>query len=469
MPEFEETVKEKSKMNGHKSNNGMIDIGNQTYEWPKSFRKQVIALTLQKGWLARFPGVVLREYFEVLDERELIGAILEHHQKYQIAPLVGDLHKEFPDMQDDINDFFKLATRDLSKTSHEVIEWAKDQKMMLALVEGVKLLGQGKIKEIRPLIVEAQQVGNDVVKIGYDLTEDTEQWRSSTSILDVVGTPWSALNSKCGGGLGPGEIGTLVGVTGGKKTTALVNIGYWAAGLIYGMNVLHFTLEMSERKILDRYAARVMLDTFKEYRGDAMSKEFKAALRKAANEKLRGRVRVKQFPANQHTVEDLRDYTSMISELKGFVPDMVIVDYPALLNSRRNYKEKRFEYQEIFSDLRAWAIALDVPMWVVAQAKTSSYGNYILFKKDVAEDIGIAHISDLMISLNQTKDEEEADKVRFYVAKTREDKAGGHTRALLKYPSIIEDRKNPFVDVDIADKIEKTKEQWANSKKKKAK
>lgn len=456
---------------GHRPDDKPLEVSIRTYDWPKSFRKQVIALTLQKGWLSRFPGVIQKEYFEILDERELVGMILAHHSKYQTAPLIGDLQKEFPEMQDDITDFFLLSNQNLSKTSHEVIEWAKDQAMMLALVDSIQLYKQNRHKEIRPRIVQAQQVGNDVVKVGYDLTIDTEEWRNSVSLLDVVGTPWRALNGTCGGGLGPGELGVILGKAGGLKTTSLINIGYWAAGLIYGYNVLHFSLEMSEKKILDRYAARVMLSDYKKYRSDTMNSQFKKALRKAAKEKLRGRIRVKQFPANQVTVEGLQDYTSMVAELKGFIPDMIIVDYPALISPKKRSSEaRRFEYQEIYNDLRAWAIDWDIPMWVVAQAKTVSYGKYILGKSDIAEDSQIGHIADLLISVNQTKDEEEAGKVRYYVAKTREDTTGGHTRATVKYPAIIEPvLESPFVSDEATELVEKVKVELAKQQKAKKK
>ena len=66
-------------------------------------------------------------------------------------------------------------------------------------------------------------------------------------------TPWDKINGLLQGGLGNGDFGLIFGNPGGGKSWSLVAIGGHAVRL--GYNVLHYTLELGEDYVGQRYDA----------------------------------------------------------------------------------------------------------------------------------------------------------------------------------------------------------------------
>jgi len=433
------------KLNGF-SGDGSSSEDSRSYDYPENFRKQIIALMLQQGWLAMFPDIVRPEYFNLSDERRVVSTILDHHNEYRTAPSLGDLNLMLPEDEQLAGDLIQLSRSNLTKTSDEVIEWAKDESMRIALIDSVKDWELGKYRGIRTRISEAMLTGQNVMDTGLELLANAPEWMLSRFLSGMVSVPWPYLNRRIDGGLGKGELGIMLAETGGLKSTALINVGYWAAGILNRLDVLHVTLEMSESKVLQRYGARTVLKSMDDFEDDVSGDDFRKALYQNAVTKLTGKIRVKQFPSGQLTIDGLWDYINLIRERDSFIPGMIILDYGTLMRSEKNYgAEKRWEYEEIFLGLRAMAVILDIPVWTAAQAKRASWGKWVLEKEDIGEHIGISNIADLIISLNRDADEEKLDIVRLFVAKSREAKGGCHVKCRLSYPSIIESRKKPYV------------------------
>lgn len=432
------------RVNGFSGSDGNSE-DSRSYDYPENFRKQIIALMLQHGWLAMFPDVVRPEYFNLSDERRIVSTILDYHNEYRAAPSLGDLNLLLPEDEHLAGDLIQLSHTNLTKTSNEVLEWSKDEAMRIALIDSVKDYESGNYRKIRSRISDAMLTGQNVINVGQELVAGAKNWMESRNLFGIVSTPWHHLNRRIDGGLGKGELGIVLAKTGQLKTISLMNLGYWAAGILNRQNVLHITLEMSESRILQRYAARTVLKSVSDFEDDASGDKFREALYDNAMTKLAGKIRVKQFPSGQATVGDLWDYLNLVRERDGFVPGMVIVDYPALLRSEHRYTEKRFEYEEIFVDLRGMATSLDIPIWAAAQARRKSWGNWVLTDEDVGEHVGISNIADLIISINRTPDEIKMNIVRLYAAKVREAKGGAHIKLHLRYPAMIESRKKPYV------------------------
>ena len=66
------------------------------------------------------------------------------------------------------------------------------------------------------------------------------------------------------GGLANGELGVVMAPTGGGKSFFLVNLGFGA--LAAGKNVIHYTFELSETHVGNRYDSRITGIPTKELR-----------------------------------------------------------------------------------------------------------------------------------------------------------------------------------------------------------
>lgn len=400
-----------------------------SYNFPRAFRIQVLALMLQRGWLSSYSNIISPEYFSDKDEREVAQSILYHREKYSGGlPTKADLLLDFQENQQLIEEIYLASTQDLNRTKQEVIEFAKDAAMRLAIMQAIDDLETGDLKTIRERISEALQVGADHADTGMEVLKDTAKWMTDLHNPNVVSTPWNPINDLMDGGLAPGELGLLMAPSQGMKSTGLVNIGFTAANHINKKNVIHFTLEMSNEKVSKRYAARI---TNKVFTNDMDHEDYKKELENNYHQKLRGIIKVKRFPTGQATVGDLRDFIFRLQD-SGFDPGIIIVDYPDLLHSARHYKERRFELQDIYENLRGMAVELEKPCWGATQSNRASYNKRIISMEDIAEDIGKVNISDVILAICQTKEEEENSLARLYIAKMRDGAIAGKREVNLK-------------------------------------
>lgn len=437
-----------------------------TYDYPEEFRSQISSLLLNPKLYSRFKNLILPEYFPTDFEVEFVQSIVEHKDTHGNLPTAADLfaeyktrydgkpkfaHINYKDYEDYVNLVFSHNNGNLKKTESEVVEWAQNNAMALALMESVDLLQQGKHQDIRELVSAAMKVGSEDSDLGKELILDADKWLHEYKDMTYLPTPWPHMN-KIIGGLGKGELGLILAPAGGYKTTSLVNIGYEAATIINRRNVLHVSLEVSELKTLMRYAYRA---TFHKYEPASGANKYIEELKLEARKKLRGRIRVKQYPSNRITIRDLEDLIKDLQD-EGFVPDTLIIDYPSKLLARRRYKERRHELNEIHEDCRALAVEYNIEVWGAVQANRGAFNKKIITMESIGEDISIGQVADIIVAACQTLDEAKLKILRFFLAKVREAESKGQIRAKIRYPAIV---STGIVTDDAADESEEEGEE----------
>lgn len=407
------------------------------YDYPPAFRRQILALMLQPGWLAKYSSAVKPEFFLDVTEREFADIVIQHHLKYKTSlPTIADMLMLMPKHEKFVKVVYALTKKQLDRTHDEVIDWAKNEAMRIAVLQAVEDITAGNLHLVRERVAEAMRIGEDVSDMGQDLMGD-RSWLSELTHESTLPTPWKHIDEQIGGGIARGELGLILAPPNGFKTTSLINIGMKAAGITCKYNVLHFTLEMSARKVLKRYAER-LTDKPCEVRRDEDREAYSLLMDEKAKHRVRGNIKVKQFPTNRATVNDLRDFAVRVTE-EGYKPDVIIVDYPDLLQPSRHFKEKRFELQDICYDLRGLAGELDVFMWAASQAGRDAIGREIITMANVAEDIGKANVSDVMLAICQTEVEVENNTARLYAAKIRDGgRRGRQVQLKINFPAMVD-------------------------------
>lgn len=210
-----------------------------------------------------------------------------------------------------------------------------------------------------------------------------------------------------------GHLGLVMAPWKGRKSLFLL----WIA-LAYcrqGLRVLHYTLEDPLEDVEDRL--------------DAMITEvpIKLLVDKSV-------VVQKRFPRFKRFVQanlKLHDFTSgglSIAQIQAdidryrenkFYPDAVIIDYDdEIMPSKRN-KERRFEFAEIYRDMRRLAAHNDILVWSAAQTTRDSEGKKIITGSDLAEDVSKARKVSLAIGIGASDWGEKANYL--YVAAHKHD------------------------------------------------
>ena len=229
------------------------------------------------------------------------------------------------------------------------------------------------------------------------------------------------------------------------KTWMLIQLAKMA--MIHRLRVVHITLEMSEDRSAQRYlqalfamSKRNEKQIVTKFERDSLGrmvgfdeKEIKPKLnmqdphiRKKLEKKidqfgasLLDNVVIKQFATGTLSVHQLEAYLDGLESNERFSPDLLIVDYPDLMNvDKDNY---RLSIDEIYKDLRGIAVTRNLALAVVSQGNRSSEKAKNVGSDHVAEAWSkIAH-ADCIITYNQTVAEQKMGLARLYVAGGRND------------------------------------------------
>jgi len=388
-----------------------------TYEFDRDFRLKLLALCLDDGWMSRYGNFIIKsEYFEREDEESVAKALLEYRSKYKKTPdyvdllvLCGDSNKEL------VSKLYKGVNGwDLSLASDMAVQFAREQAAKLAILESVDDVQNGvNIQSAIDRMKEALRVGEEIEVPGIDLL-DYHSWLYDYW-QDKVPTGWMHVDNILEGGPARGEMGLIMAPQNAGKSMSLVNIGLGASSVISGLNVVHFSHEMRAAQVAKRYAARI---SFRFPRKSDDLDEYAEEFIEAARKLLRGKIRIVRRKKKM-TVLDIENELDRL-EANDFHPDLIIDDYPDLLMSRRRYKDRRFELSEVCEDLRDLGERRDAVVWGATQSRRASFSKEIITLADIAEDIGKASIADVIISVCRTKEEEDTDQCRLFMAKVRD-------------------------------------------------
>jgi replicative DNA helicase len=157
-----------------------------------------------------------------------------------------------------------------------------------------------------------------------------------------------------------------------------------------------------------------------EYVRDNVSRVINAILNRKKYSK--GKLFIKKYPVKGATTNTLKAYIKQLQNVKGITPDMVIIDYGALLRSTVGYKDKRDEFEAIYLDIRTIADEFDCAVWTGAQCNRTALSKKVVTMADLAECFAIANAADAMVALCQSVKEQKAQIMRYFIAKNRDNK-----------------------------------------------
>lgn len=195
--------------------------------------------------------------------------------------------------------------------------------------------------------------------------------------------------------IGRGDLGLVVGLY--KKGKSLL-LGHIAdAYAKQRLNVLYLTLEDPPEEVEDRMDASLAYMPIEKL--DRLPKKLRRRFEKFSK-RISGRIKIVDCTGGNLTVGEIEDIYERERD-QGFVADVIIVDYDKELRPRGKHRERRFEFEEIYTDLRQLASRLGVYMWTAAQAKRMKESMKVITGDMIGEDIGKAQKVTMMIGIGQ--------------------------------------------------------------------
>lgn len=213
--------------------------------------------------------------------------------------------------------------------------------------------------------------------------------------------------------------------------------------------VVHITLEMSEEEISQRYAQRLFAlakrkekTGITEFERDELKRvigfdyrEFTPKhsladpdIQRRMIQKMNdlgtrlSRLVVKKFTSKSLTLGGLEAYLDALELTHRFVPDLLIVDYPKLMDLQTSAEFQRIGLGTLFEKLKGVCESRNLAGVYPIQANRKGESTRIITGEHTGEDYSQGQTADMLITYNQTKQEHEMGLARLYVDKARSDR-----------------------------------------------
>lgn len=363
--------------------------------------------------------------------QKIITIGTQYNQSPSIEILVNELNDDVQHQRLSAKhyQYYLISIRGLSGPTHVNEAYVKDKLSMFmrrqatkrAMVSALDLIQKEEFDEALDVIEKGMR-SVDLDGSGVDYFANLDQRieeRGSYVAARTVPTGIIELDRLLRwGGVGPGELCTWLAPSNRGKSMALLYMLYRAA--FQGLFALGFTLEMRKEKVMDRLDALfsgIPIHDLQDY-----PIEVERQLRHWQRT-VNARIHIKEFPANSATVQDLKAYISTL-HAKGIYPQFVVVDSGNLLRPVHRYGERRHELTETWTDLRGMAQWGDFPTHTANQTNRGSMQMELIDLDSTAEDMGIVNISDIGITINQTRQEYNEGRARLHLAKNRDGMRG---------------------------------------------
>ena len=378
--------------------------------------KVLSALIKDREFLQQVSDIVSPDYFDNEANKWIIKKTLEYFSHYRTIPTMEVFKVEVDKVKNEIHQvaikeqlketFRSTKSPDLEFVKQTFLDFCRNQTLKSALLSSVDLLELGNYEDIRKLIDNALKAGIEK-NIGHEYFKDLEE-RYREEARNTIETPWHEINTLLGGGLGTGDLGLFVGNPGGGKSWALIALGGHAVKL--GYNVIHYTLELSDLYVGQRYDAffsEIPVNEIKLYK-DKIKQKLGS---------LKGNLYIKQYPAGRANVNTIMAHIEKCRG-QGIEPDLIILDYADLLYTKTG-KEKRDKLDDIYTSLRGLSTELKLPLWTASQSNRSAARDNIIQGDQIAESYSKIMISDFAVSLSRKTEDKENGTGRFHIMKNR--------------------------------------------------
>jgi replicative DNA helicase len=404
-----------------------------TDQFGDRFQKQILSvLTRHQTYVMRYRTAIAPEYFTNPLHAAIVEALLDQVDTYKKVPTEATLfhvasQRVAKDKRQGLEVVFsQLYAADISDADSVMslaVEFGQTQALCDAVLRSADKIEKGDRAAIKSLINTAMQVGEDLLSVGRSFKGTLEKRATGTDEAELtaerIPTGIQHVDYAMSGGLGRGELGVIVAPPARGKSTLLVNIGYGA--LLAGHNVVHYSLEMKEQKILQRYDARLAGAYSKLKWSDKQT--YATELQRRAHKFIKGDLIVKEYPTRKATVSTIYSHLSLLSA-QGMHPSLIIVDYADIMKPEKRLGEFRHEQAGIYEDLRALASEVNAAVWTASQANKGSLDKATITMADFAECFEKAAIVDAAWGLSQTLSERSSRTCRLFAAKLRDTEDG---------------------------------------------
>ena len=303
-------------------------------------------------------------------------------------------------------------------------KFCQDKALYNAITDSIGIFDETKksdyTKDAIPTILsDALSVSFDT-HIGHDYLDNSdERFDFYRKKEEKIPFDLEYFNKITAGGLPRKTLNIALAGTGIGKSLFMCHVA--ANCLSENLNVLYITLEMAEERIAERIDANLMnvsLDTLKDISKDI----YKKKIEKLRN-KIKGKFIIKEYPTATASVNNFRALMNELKIKKGFIPDILFMDYLNLCVSTR-YRNNisagsYFVVKAIAEELRGLAVEWNIPIMSATQLNRTGFMSTDVGLEDTSESFGLPATADFMFALISTEELEEHNQIKIKQLKNR--------------------------------------------------
>lgn len=392
------------------------EIGDQKYQ-----SKVVQALLQDYTYAEQLHDVLKPEFFSQEHLKHIVRVLFQYREKYKVFPssdtIVDILNKEGTKdiIRTRVDSFMdKTSTTPLNGDMNYIQETSIDFCRRQSLLEGINValeeIDTGNFDGIWKIITDAANKGTSRDE-GHNYLEGFDL-RNEKCERSPIPLPWDVINKTFGGGADRQSLITFIGPTGAGKTHFLTNVS--ASGIEAGLNVVYISLEIADYKIglrHDAYFSGVDINKVPE-EAERVQQEVRAAVPK-------GKLFIKEFPTRGASVNTIRAYLQRLKSIKNFVPDMLVLDYAALLRAPRVGDKSYHDLETVYAELRGLAQEWNILIVTADQTNRGGMNQEIVTLESIADAFSRATVCDAIITISRTIEDKAMGTGRLFLAKSR--------------------------------------------------
>ena len=390
----------------------------------KSFQEKLVKLILfDRHFANQVEEVLDTSYLELKYLQVFVDLLFQHkidypHPTYEA--MVSVVRTQTEDYSNSIVkqviDFMArvksnaIGDADEEYIKEKSLDFCKKQKLKEAILRSVGLLKTQSFDQIQKVINDAMNLGADN-NHGHDYHKDVLD-RFELKMRNPVSTHWDEIDMITKGGLGKRELGVVVAPTGAGKSMALAHLG--AMAVIKGKTVVHYTLELADTVVGQRYDSCI---TGIELKNLMSMKESIIDI----IDHIPGQLIIKEYPTKSASTRTILTHLEKLRQ-KGINADMIIVDYADLLKptaSGFKTQELRHSLGNTYEELRAIGQVWDIPVWTASQTNRSGLNAEVITMESISEAFNKCFVADFICTISRTIEDKTENKGRMFVAKNR--------------------------------------------------
>ena len=396
-----------------------MEVVDTLVKYGQSYQSKVVAsLITDVKFLEQVTEITKPTFFESQANQWIVGEVQHYFDEYRSTPTMEVFKIKVGDVDDKglkqtiveqlKSVYLQMESDDLPYVKKEYLTFAKNQKVKDALFKSVELLKAGQYDKIIDTMTAASKVGVES-DLGLDYIENFESILEDVK-RDSTPTGWDVIDELMDGGLGPGELGVVMAPSGIGKSWFLAKIA--CSALQRGIDVLHYTLELSESYVGQRYTTILTGIQTSEHkdRKDEVIRKIKS---------VPGRVRIKYYPPQFASAKTIGAHIEKMRQV-GFNPKLIIIDYADLLKSGNGARDGLYaELGGIYEELRGLSGEAQIPVWTATQTNRAAIDHEVIQADSVGDSYKKVQTADFIMSVSRKTKDKLSNTGRIHIVKNR--------------------------------------------------